>query len=183
MQKRNEVIFAGLGGMGVLLSGELLTRSAAKQYKHALWLPNYTTSQRGAPCNCIVIISDEEIYSPLIDQTDVVVVMSPSELSTFGKRAKPGGIIIAESFGLAEKSDRDDITFVEMPAIQTAMKRGSMMGSNLVAFGFLLAISSMVSLENARESIEEKFSGKKAALTNNMELFEEGLDLGRNALA
>ena len=182
MQERNEVIFAGLGGMGVLLSGELLTRAAARQYKHALWLPNYTTSQRGAPCNCIVIISNEEIYSPLIDQTDVVVVMSPSEYGAFGKRAKPGGIIINESFGLTEKPDRDDVTSLEMPAIQTAMKRGSMMGANLVAFGFLLGVTNMVSIENARQSIEEKFSGKEAALRNNMELFEEGLGLGGNAL-
>lgn len=182
MQERYDVIFAGIGGMGVLLTGEILTRSAGRQYKHVLWLPNYTTSQRGAPCDCVVIVSDEEIYSPLIEQTKVVVVMSPSQLKTFEKRAKPGGLIITETHGLEDKVQREDVKVMEMPALETAIKRGNRMGANMVNLGFLLGVTKMVSLEHVKQSIEEKFSGRKEELASNLDLFLEGSKMGADAI-
>ena len=181
MQERYDIIFAGIGGMGVLLSGELLTRSAGKQYEHVLWLPNYTTAQRGAPCDCIVVASDEEILSPLIDQTSVVIIMSPSQLKAFEKRARPGGMIITETHGLDVKVEREDVKVMEIPALDTAIKRGNRMGANMVTLGFLIGITNMVSLEHVRQSIEEKFSGRKEALGSNLDLFLEGSDMGKDA--
>lgn len=179
MQERHDVIFAGIGGMGVLLTGEMVTRSASAQYKNVLWIPNYTTAQRGAPCDCIVIVSNNEIYSPLVDQAETVVVMAATQLKSFENRVKPGGLLLVEAYGLEDKKiERTDLKVIEMPALETAAKKGNRLGANMVALGMYIGISKAVVPEHVEETIKEKFSGKEEELHNNLELFREGLKMG-----
>ncbi|MDI6776812.1 MAG: 2-oxoacid:acceptor oxidoreductase family protein [Syntrophales bacterium] len=178
MQKRHDVILTGIGGMGVLLTGEMIVRSAPAQYKNVLWIPNYTTAQRGAPCDCIVILSDEEIYSPLVDQAEAVVVMAASQLKAFENRAKPGGFILLETYGLSDKATRTDVRVIPMSAIETAAKRGDRLGANMVALGMYVEISRAVAPEHIEKTITAKFAKKKKELHHNLELFREGLELG-----
>jgi 2-oxoglutarate ferredoxin oxidoreductase subunit gamma len=179
VQKRHDVILTGLGGMGVLLTGEMIVRSAPAEYKNVLWIPNYTTAQRGAPCDCIVILSDEEIYSPLVDQTEAVVVMAASQLKTFEKRVKPGGFILLETYCLEDKAARTDIRVIPMSAVETATKKGDRLGANMVALGMYVEISKAVVPEYIEKTIEEKFGRKKKVLHHNLELFREGLQMGK----
>ena len=178
MQKRHDVILTGIGGMGVLLTGEMIVRSAPAQYKNVLWIPNYTTAQRGAPCDCIVILSDEEIYSPLVDQTEAVVVMAASQLKAFEKRVKPGGFILLETYGLEDKAARTDIRVIPMSAVETAAKSGNILGANMVALGMYVEINKAVVPEHIEKTIGKKFAGKKKELHHNLELFREGLKMG-----
>lgn len=178
VRKRYDVIITGIGGMGVLLTGEMIVRSAPAQYKNVLWIPNYTTAQRGAPCDCIVILSDEEIYSPLVDQADAVVVMAASQLKAFEGRVKPGGFILLETYGLEDKWEREDVKVIPMSAIETAAKGGDRLGANMVALGMYVGISKAIAPEHIEKTIEEKFGRKRKVLHHNLELFREGLKMG-----
>ena len=179
MQRRHDVILTGIGGMGVLLTGEIIVRAAPAQYKNILWIPNYTTAQRGAPCDCIAILSDEEIYSPLVDQAEAVVVMAASQLKPFENRVKPNGFILLETYGLEDNVERRDIKVIPMSAIETAAKAGDRLGANMVALGMYVEISKAVAPEHIEKTIEKKFAGKKKVLCHNLKLFREGLELGR----
>ena len=178
MQKRHDVIIAGIGGMGVLLTGEIIVKSAPAQYKNVLWIPNYTTAQRGAPCDCIVILSDEDIYSPLVDQAEAAIIMAASQLKAFESRVKPGGFILLETYGLFDKATRTDVKVIPMSAVETAAKSGNRLGANMVALGMYVKISKAVAPEHIEKTIEEKFPRKKKELHHNLELFREGLKMG-----
>ena len=178
MQKRHDVILTGLGGMGVLLTGEMIVRSAPAEYKNVLWIPNYTTAQRGAPCDCIVILSDEDIYSPLVDQAEAAIIMAASQLKAFENRVKPGGFILLETYGLSNKATRTDVRVIPMSATETAAKKGDRLGANMIALGMYVGISKAVAPEHIEKTIGEKFAGKKQVLYHNLELFREGFKMG-----
>ena len=51
MVERN--IFAGFGGQGVLLMGQLLAAAGMKEGKNTSWIPSYGPEMRGGTANCI----------------------------------------------------------------------------------------------------------------------------------
>ncbi len=62
---QNEIIVSGFGGQGVLFGGQLVAYTAMDLNKHVTWIPAYGPEMRGGTANCTVIISDEEIGSPM----------------------------------------------------------------------------------------------------------------------
>ena len=66
-------IFAGFGGQGMLLIGKFLAMANMLDGKHVSWLPSYGPEMRGGTANCSVIVSDEEVASPMIDKADVLI--------------------------------------------------------------------------------------------------------------
>ena len=100
---RAEVILAGVGGKGILTTGQLLARAGLAQYKYATWLPSYGVMMRGGASECSVILSDEEIASPIIPLADAVIVMGASYFQAFEGRVRPGGVMVFDTAGLAEE--------------------------------------------------------------------------------
>jgi 2-oxoglutarate ferredoxin oxidoreductase subunit gamma len=73
-----KVIIAGFGGQGVMLMGRLLAYAGMLEGKNVAWMPSYGPEMRGGTANCTVIISSEEIASPVVpDPDDVSVVKVP----------------------------------------------------------------------------------------------------------
>ena len=66
---RNEVLMAGIGGMGVLVSGQVLLEAAFQRYEHVSYVSSYGFARRGGLCECTVVFSDEKIASPLLDRS------------------------------------------------------------------------------------------------------------------
>ncbi len=90
----HEAIFAGFGGQGVMLIGQLLSYSAMKEGKKVTWMPSYGPEMRGGTANCSVVISDEEIASPVVDNPNLVIAMNLPSLEKFGTKIKEGGTLI-----------------------------------------------------------------------------------------
>jgi Pyruvate/2-oxoacid:ferredoxin oxidoreductase gamma subunit len=89
-----EAIFAGFGGQGVLSMGMMLAYSGMKEGKEVCWMPSYGPEMRGGTANCITIISDSLISSPIISRFDTVVALNQPSVEKFEDKIKPGGAII-----------------------------------------------------------------------------------------
>ena len=77
---KKEIIFAGFGGQGILTAGKFLAFAAMDKGLNVSWLPSYGPEMRGGTANCSVIISDEEVGSPVISEADIICLLytSPS---------------------------------------------------------------------------------------------------------
>jgi len=71
----DKVILAGFGGQGVMFIGKILAVSGMVGDLEVCWIPSYGPEMRGGTANCSVILSDEEIHSPVIDKADVGIVL------------------------------------------------------------------------------------------------------------
>ena len=66
-----DIMFAGIGGQGVLTAGKILIQIAAENGKNVSWTSEYSAEMRGGIALCRVVVSDEEIGSPYPDTLDV----------------------------------------------------------------------------------------------------------------
>ncbi|NLY49422.1 MAG: 2-oxoacid:ferredoxin oxidoreductase subunit gamma, partial [Firmicutes bacterium] len=88
---QQEFIFAGFGGQGVLLMGQLLAYAALYENKKVSWIPSYGPEMRGGTANCTVIVSDREIGSPVVSRPGCVVAMNLPSLDKFEEKIRPSG--------------------------------------------------------------------------------------------
>ena len=115
-------IFAGFGGQGVLLIGQLLAYAGMYEGKNVSWLPSYGPEMRGGTANCSVVVSDEPVASPVINKCDCVIAMNRPSLDKFEQNVLPGGKLFINSSIIDKKATRTDIDVYYVPCNEIADK-------------------------------------------------------------
>jgi 2-oxoglutarate ferredoxin oxidoreductase subunit gamma len=134
-----DIIVAGFGGQGVILIGNLLAYAAMEEGRHVTYLPVYGVEMRGGTANCTVVISDQEIGSPVIHHPIAAVVMNKPSLLRFGPMVKPGGWLFVNSSLIDPKEvDCPGAKTVLVPTIELAAKAGDQRLSNMTMLGALI---------------------------------------------
>lgn len=157
-----EFIFAGFGGQGMLLIGKFLAMACMLDGKHVSWLPSYGPEMRGGTANCSVIVSDEEIGSPIIGEADVIVAMNLPSLDKFEDKVRPGGLLVINSSIIERKCTRDDITVVYCDAMKIAEEVKNPKGANVAILGAMLAKCDIVDTDKMIEAVRIELGEKKA---------------------
>ena len=110
-----EVVIAGFGGQGVLSMGMILCYSGIMEDKEVSWMPSYGPEMRGGTANCIAIVSDNKVSSPIISKFDTVIALNQPSVDKFESMVKPGGLLIYESTNVITPPTRSDIDTVGIP--------------------------------------------------------------------
>lgn len=181
--KRFEVMVVGLGGQGALLIGRLLAQAGMSQFKHALYFPNYGPQMRLGDSECTVILSDEEISSPVVLYPQAAIVMGPAPLAKFEKRVAPGGIMLLDSSVVGSKVERKDIKVCYVPASKTAEALGNRQVANFVLLGAYLGASQAIPLEVVEGEMEKRMAGGRgqALIELNKAALREGARLAASS--
>jgi len=95
MQK--EYILSGFGGQGLMLAGVLLSEAGILEGKNVSWIPSYGPEMRGGTANCAVVVSEEPIGSPIVDNPDTVIAMNLPSMDKFEPMIKKGGLMVFNS--------------------------------------------------------------------------------------
>ena len=172
-----KVIMAGFGGQGVVLMGTLLSYSAMVQGKHTTFFPSYGAEMRGGTANCSVIVSDDEIPSPVVTEPDCIVAMNIASLDKFESRLRPGGTVFINSSLVKRDLERDDVEVVRIPANEMAEELGSAKAANMVMLGGVIKKTGAIELDSAIESLEGVLSERAMALLDlNKKALRKGFD-------
>ena len=143
---KTEIIFAGFGGQGVILAGKILALAGMSDDKHVSHIPSYGAAMRGGTANCSVIVSDEEIASPVIEKPDVVVALNKPSMTKFEQWLKPGGLLIYNTSLIDIEPTRTDIRKLALPCNEIAEETNNPRGANMVVLGCLSkAVPGMIS--------------------------------------
>ena len=94
---QTEIVIAGFGGQGVLFAGQVLAYAGMDNGKEVTWIPSYGPEMRGGTANCTVIISDEEIGSPLVRNPRGLIAMNQPSLDKYESRLIEGGSLIVNA--------------------------------------------------------------------------------------
>jgi len=176
----HEIIIAGFGGQGVMSMGQLIAYSGMLEQKGVTWLPSYGPEQRGGTANVSVIVSDEEVGSPVIAKPTVAIVLNKPSYDKFEPMVVPGGVLIVNSSLIEKKSKRTDIKVIEVPATEIANELGEPKVANSVILGAFLEVTKAVSPDSVIESLKKVLSGGKQQLipVNKLAL-ERGAELAQ----
>jgi 2-oxoglutarate ferredoxin oxidoreductase subunit gamma len=114
---------------------------------------------RGGTANCQVIVSDEEIASPVVFNPDIAIVLNKPSLLKFEPLLREGGMLIYNSSLIDEKPQRSDIEVVDIAANDIAEQQGAGKSANMAAIGKLLAKKpELASIESVVAALEEAVS-------------------------
>lgn len=151
---QSEIVIAGFGGQGVLFAGQLLAYTALDYDRHVTWFPSYGPEMRGGTANCVVIISDEEIGSPVVRNPQTAIVMNLPSMIKYEQRLKPGGLLVVNASMVDRQVAREDIQPLYIHANEEAEKIGSRRLMNLVLLGALLERSGILTIDQVSASLD-----------------------------
>jgi indolepyruvate ferredoxin oxidoreductase beta subunit len=161
------MIFAGVGGQGVLTEANILAKAFLSAGEKALTSEVHGMAQRGGSVVCTVCAGD--VHSPLIADggADAIISMEPTEALRYIKKLKEGGTVITDvnpvippnvSLGQNEYPDLESVfkeisnrgKLIKIDALEIAKRAGNAITKNIVMLG---ALSGMEILPIDREKI------------------------------
>jgi len=172
------VVIAGFGGQGVILAGKILAQAGMDYGLEVTWLPSYGPEMRGGTANCTVVLSDESVGSPIVDEPSALIAMNRPSLDKFEPIIVPGGVIVINQSLIDRKAKRDDVSSSYVPLNEIAIEIGNTRAINMVALGAFLKATQVVPLEAVKATMAEmmKDSGKAKFIPLNEQALEAGYD-------
>lgn len=158
---QNEIILSGFGGQGIQAAGKLIAYAAMLEDKFVSFLPSYGAEMRGGTSNCHVIISDEPVGSPIINNATALLAMNRPSLDKFENYVIPGGIILIDSSLVNRSVIRTDVKVFEIPATKIASDMGNLTYANIIMLGKLLSETGAVSSEYFEKGLRKVLPEKK----------------------
>lgn len=172
---QSEVMFAGFGGQGILLMGQILALTAMEESHEVAWIPSYGPEMRGGTAYCTVVVSDRPIGSPIIRNPMHLVAMNRPSLEKFAPMVKKGGVIFINSSLIDIPSGRTDVDDLAVPVVGIAKELGNTRTANIIALAAFVARSGIVGIEPFKKCVEAKFAKKKKLIPINLKAVEAGI--------
>jgi 2-oxoglutarate ferredoxin oxidoreductase subunit gamma len=178
-----DAIFAGFGGQGIMLIGQMLAYAGMEEGKEVVWLPSYGPEMRGGTAYCTVVMSDRPIGSPILDRLGNIAVLNRPSLEKFAPRVKPGGLLVINTSLIHVDCEREDITKLKVPANDISMECGTTKAANMAVLGAFVGFTKAVELDTLDKLLHKQFERKPELIGINMDVLRRGFTLGNEAAA
>lgn len=152
-----QVRFAGLGGQGIVLMGEILGEAAVLDKKYVGQTSSYGPEARGSACKSEVVISNSWIDYPKVTEADVLVCMSQGTYDqNKAKVNTPKGVIFIDS-QLVRPDPSSPVKLIPIPATEKALRElGNRMVANIVLLGAVVKAVGLVSEESLLQALSSR---------------------------
>jgi 2-oxoglutarate ferredoxin oxidoreductase subunit gamma len=180
---RYEVRIGGFGGQGVVTMAVVAGETASLyDNKYVVQTQSYGPEARGGASKSEIVISDEEVDYPKVQEPDVFVVLSRAAYLEYIHGLKEDGILIIDEDLVEIEGDLPKTVKVyKIPATRIADKEvGSKQATNVVMLGALTVITKILSVDGLKKRIEERWP---RFVKTNMLALELGMKAGEDALA
>jgi len=171
-----KTVFSGFGGQGVIMMGYLLAMGGMYEGKNVTCLPSYGAEVRGGTANCTVVISNEEIASPVASEPEYAVLMNNPSLLRFQNQVQSGGILFLNSSMIEARPIRGDLEIVEVPVNDLAKQLSENKVTNMIMLGAFIKKTGLVSQETIVRVIKDTFGSRPGVYKLNKSALSLGYD-------
>lgn len=180
---KHELLVAGFGGQGVLSLGMTLSYAGMIEGKEITWMPSYGPEMRGGTANCIVIVSDSRISSPIITMFNTVIALNQPSVDKFEKAVKPGGLLIYDSTSIITPPTRSDIRILGIAASDEAVKLKNTKTLNMIVLGAFIERTHVVAIESIVKALTKVLPERyHHLLPLNEQALKRGMELATEQL-
>ena len=149
-----DLVISGFGGQGVLVIGNLLADAAMREGRHVTFLPIYGVEMRGGTANCTVVVSSQEIGSPVIERPHAGIIMNLPSLVKYQSRFLSGALMLFNSSLIdPQEASRQDLDILPIPINEIAIENGNPKLANMVALGAFIEKTKVVQMTSLFESL------------------------------
>jgi 2-oxoglutarate ferredoxin oxidoreductase subunit gamma len=178
------IIISGFGGQGTLFAGQLLAYAALDAGKNVTWIPSYGPEMRGGTAHCTVIISEEEIGSPIVRNPYITLALNLPSLDKYEMLIQSGGLIVANESLINRRVKRTDIDSIHIPANSIAEEIGNSRLANMVALGAMITSRPVLSAEALMKALEDHLPERhRKLLPANYEALNQGVNFAKKLIS
>jgi 2-oxoisovalerate ferredoxin oxidoreductase beta subunit len=178
LRKDLRIKCAGFGGQGVLSLGMMIAAMGQSRNINVTWLPSYGPEMRGGTANCSVVLSNDEIGTPIVKETNILIAMNQPSMNKFLPDLTSEGILLYDSTSIDPPKTNSRVFAVE--AAQIAHDIGNIKCANSAIMGAFAACLKGFELEDYEEAFEEAirttFRKKVHLVDLNILAFRKGKD-------
>lgn len=153
--------FAGFGGQGIISLGQIWVYCAMQEGKNVTFFPFYGAEKRGGIARAGVVVSDEEIASPLVTTPDSALVMNSASLPLCEEILKDNGLLLINTSLVKETPRRSGLRVASIEATGIAERIGNARFANMVALGAMAKLTGALSLGQIEEILRKFFPPDK----------------------
>lgn len=178
MGNRVEIRLSGRSGQGIVRAGVMLAEAAViYDQKKALYSQSYGPESRGGAAKSEVIISDEEIENPKVEEVDVLLALTQEAVEKYHASLKEGGKIVIDD-GLVGDVPNGSYSVHKVPAEATAKQQfGKPEYGAVIAVGALVGLTGVVSDDAIEQAVVAQ--SPKGSEEDSKKALRLGLELGR----
>lgn len=151
---RYEIRFSGAGGQGLILAGVIMAEAASIfQGIQAVQSQSYGPEARGGASKSEVIISDGPIDYPKVTKCDALLALTQEACDKYSHDLKDGGVLLYDN-DLITRLPEGNFKKTGFNITNTAKNEvGREIVTNIVALGAMVALTGVVTRENAEKAV------------------------------
>jgi 2-oxoglutarate ferredoxin oxidoreductase subunit gamma len=166
-----------------MLLGKIIAETAMREGKLVTWLPAYGAEVRGGTAHCMVIMADQEIGSPYIEQADAAIIMNGPSLKKFRSRLSQNALLIANSSMVESKELSGILAAARVsvaPFTEAAVELGNIKVANMIALGYYISRRPVIKASTISAVIADIApQGKKDLIEINQQALRVGISLAK----
>ncbi len=176
-----KVKVAGAGGQGILVLGGLMVKIAAAAGYEVSFLPSYGPEMRGGTANCSVVISAQDIASPVVEEGfDQLLVLNELSFEKYSNLLASDGVLLLDNSTFSSECVGKSYP---VAASNLTLSNGlSSKCANLVMLGVWACLQSVALTDEERKSfrelcldnVKEQFKDREVICKENLAAFELG---------
>ena len=172
MNKHSEIILAGSGGQGLILSGIILAEAAILEGKNVVQTQSYGIASRGGLSLAEVIVDEDEIIFQQVRLPDCVLALTEEAAKKYESWAAKGVTLLYDSTLAAARVGPH---FIGRDFTRRASDLGNAGSVNILALAAVAAFTRVVKIESLERLLKQRFRGP--ALELNLKLLAVGSEL------
>lgn len=179
LRKQLRIKIAGFGGQGILSLGIMISLMGQLRNINVTWLPSYGPEMRGGTANCSVVLNNDEVGSPMVDQTNILIAMNQPSIDKFLPSLNEKGILLYDSTNI--KAPETNARIYSVDAGNIAEEIGNLKCANSVIMGaFSTALEGLEQStyeKTFKEALKLRFKWKESIIEDNIKAFRLGKKL------
>jgi len=177
-----EILLAGSGGQGVILTGKMLAQAAVAEGFNVTYIPSYGVEVRGGTANCHVKIGRGTIGSPIVEEATLLVVMNEPSYLAFSPLLQKGATLVVNSSLVPNVGKHPGVRVVSLELTKIASDLGSLRSANMLALGLCAGLLGLKNRQALTDLLTETLGKKDPSLLEiNRKILEKGVELGQAA--
>lgn len=172
MNTHSEIILAGSGGQGLILSGIILAEAAILEGKNVVQTQSYGIASRGGLSLAEVIVDQDEIIFQQVRKPDCVLALTEEAAKKYESWAAKGVTLLYDSTLAAARTEPHCIG---IDFTRRASELGNAGSVNILALAAVAAFTRVVNIASLERLLRQRFRGP--ALELNLKLLAVGSEL------
>jgi 2-oxoglutarate ferredoxin oxidoreductase subunit gamma len=179
-----EILLAGSGGQGVILTGKMLAQAAVGEGFNATYIPSYGAEVRGGTAHCHVKMGHRPIGSPIVEDATVVVAMNEPSYRAFSPLLRRGSTLVVNASLVPSVGKHPGVKIVSLELTKIAAEMGSLRSANMLVLGLCAGLLGLNDAEFLKSLLGDKLGKKNPAMLEiNERILARGVELGQAAVA